>query len=196
MCFSTHVSFDNFPTWQEAPEDLKALAGNCGPLSLWMVTKALGHEFSTATIIKACRFISGEGMYGIRLALAFKELGFIVEYRSHSVHLPEDTLGKEAKEAGLTMLPPRSLQELLSAPGITVMSYEVITSGGHFTPVLKMDDRSAYLPLDYETPVQAMEIVERQRSQSHFKTISIIGMVVPPQRNETIVRRCCVSNAF
>lgn len=152
---------------------MRALEANCGPLSLWLVAKAFGRELDTPAITRACRFVPGEGMWPLRLSLAFTELGFGVEYRSHSVHLPDASLLKEVKAQGLTILPPLNLTELLARPGITVLSYDVIDGGGHFTPVLQMRDGSVYLPLDYEASVQAIEIVENQRKNADFETITV-----------------------
>lgn len=164
---------DVFPSWEQAPPELQALDANCGPLSLWMVAKALGREFDTPAIVQACRFLPGEGVWPLRLALAFKELGFDVEYRSHSLRLPDDALCEEARANSIAILPPMTLQDLLAGPGITVISYDVIAGYGHFTPVLSMQNGSAYLPLDYEASVQAIEIIESQRKKADLETITV-----------------------
>jgi hypothetical protein len=128
----------------------------------------------TPTITRACRFVPGEGVSPIRLALAFKELGFEVQYRSHALHLPDDARDEEVKASGIAILPPASLEELLAGSGITVISYDVFTDGGgHFTPVLRMENGSAYLPLDYEASVQALEIVESQLKKADLETITV-----------------------
>src|SRR5687767_4745158 len=97
MPASQHFPADLFPSWEQAPQELKDLDANCGPLSAWMVAKAFGRELDTPAITRACRFVPGEGVYPIRLALAFKELGFEVEYRSHALRLPDHALDEEAK---------------------------------------------------------------------------------------------------
>src|SRR5205085_1267443 len=101
---------------------------------MWMVTKALEREFDAKTIVRACRFVSGEGMWPVRLAMAFHELGFHVEYRSHSVQAPEAELHIEAQAKGISILPPLALGVLLDLPAITIISYKTIKGGEHFTP--------------------------------------------------------------
>jgi hypothetical protein len=137
MLDSRHISIDHFPSWKDAPEELRKLDDNCGPLSMWMVAKALGRDLDTNTIVTACHFKS-DGVWPTRLALAFQELGFKVEYRAHSVVAEEPDLHAEAKTKQLPILPPMLLSDLLKHPAITIICYDVVEGGAHFTPALPM----------------------------------------------------------
>src|SRR6184192_484495 len=98
-----------FPKLKSAPVDLYRLGGNCGPLSMWMVAKALGRDLDTETIVRVLQF-DEQGTWPLRLAIGFKQLRFKVEYRAHSVHAPEPRLKVEAKENGVAILPPVELE--------------------------------------------------------------------------------------
>ena len=139
---------------------------------MWMVAKALGRDLDSNTIIRACQCDS-YGVWPTRLALAFQELGFKVEYRAHSVVAEEPALHAEAKSKNLPILPPMLLRDLLKLPAITIITYDVVEGGPHFTPALPIANDCVYLPLDYDAPIQAIQIVERQRRKADLETITV-----------------------
>lgn len=130
-----------FPSFLDAPAYLQRLEGNCGPMSLWLVSKHLGIRVAARRLIELCRHTRENGTFTIWIAIALHRLGAHVTFSTDfdESRMPLEQVGYDhAEKLKIDIVPSLSLSDLLKIAnrGVIPIVYYFGGISGHFSPLL------------------------------------------------------------
>ena len=127
--------------YEIAPKEIKDIAGNCGPVSLWMVLEKHGIKAAPKDIIDASRYCEEFGSFAICLAVALSEFGLSVCF-----HTDEDHEVQSIERACYSLANSRiSISKAKIIGGLladieqgksVILSYMAGDGEGHFSPLI------------------------------------------------------------
>ena len=141
-----------FPGYYEAPAALFALDGNCGPMSVWLLLRYFRKRTSSERIIRFCRYTKRHGTFTIALAVALREHGLKVNFRTEEDSAPmpvERRLYRTAEKLGVVMGKALQVDELLHRirhGEIAIVCFNTDAGDGHFSPLIGVKRRHLVLP--------------------------------------------------
>lgn len=146
----------NFPRPIDAPDTLRSITANCGPISAWQVLKFFGKNVSPDELLQSCRFDPVVGVYAIGLAVALADIGLTVTFYSDpdpDPSLVEREFYSQARRLALDLRPGAGLPDLdaamasaLHERGVGIILYETEGEDAHFTPFLGLCDDEIVAP--------------------------------------------------
>lgn len=131
-----------FASPETAPDVLKKLDGNCGPITAWVVLRHFGITASASRLIKSCGYTPEYGVSTIGLAVALREHGLEVLF--HTEPDPKPTLAEKelfikALHLGIPVCNAVSLRVLLrhaSHGDVPIVLYDTRGGDAHFSPLI------------------------------------------------------------
>lgn len=125
-----------YPSAYEAPEEIRALSGPCGPLAVWMVLTRYGVEAPAEEIIKRCRYTPEEGCYTVCLAEALVSFGLRVRFHTQpdDDKQPGELISYSALERTYPAVSLATLHKLFMQGACVILFYGT-SSGAHFSPL-------------------------------------------------------------
>ena len=161
----------DFPLAREAPEQLRQLPGECGPVAAWQLLTYLGICAPVDRILSASRYSRDLGVFCIGLAVAVAEMGPRVWFFSDPDIHPSPTellLYEQATELGIEMLPGADLNTLEQTMASSrrraaaILLFEANRESAHFTPYLGLYEGEPILPNEGDT--LSADTLETRRS--------------------------------
>src|SRR5262249_53723829 len=127
---------NDFPAYWNAPSQLLALDGCCGPVTAWGILKYFRIRASSAQIIEACRYTKRHGTFTIALAVALREFGLLVSFYSYFDPNPNRTL--QFVPRGNFILPIRTRGKDMLQPSRHFFQSAAVT------PAFRTSERQGY----------------------------------------------------
>src|SRR6266545_7912998 len=141
-----------FPDYSDAPAELLAVDGHCGPLAAWTVLRHFRKRTSAAKLLKACRYTRRHGVFAIGLAVALREHGLAVTFHTDPDRSPtsqERFLYARARHLGIAIEPALSLRAALAAAArgsVPIVLFQA-DRDPHFSPLIGRRRGRLLLPL-------------------------------------------------
>ncbi len=173
-----------FPSFLLVPCRLQKLDHSCGVLAAWGVLRYFHIRTSAECLIQACRHAETNGVFSIALAVALKEQGLVVTYRSdpdpapHSVEL---RCFRRAEELGIPIGRAIELEEVLAqiTPWtIPIVLYKTDDGNAHFSPIVGYVDDYVYLPYaetDEMCKMPREELLQRWNAPGIFRQCVMVS---------------------
>ena len=169
----------DFPRYFDAPEELKAIEGSCGPIAAWQVLRYFGREVIPGQLLADCRFDAVVGVYAIGLAVALAQRELRVHFYTDTDPAPsvvEQLLYADARKLGVTMHRGVSLEVLDEAicqeDGAGIILYET-PQEAHFTPFLGLYNGELIMP--NEGDALTIEAIEMRRAAAGILRQAIVA---------------------
>jgi hypothetical protein len=159
----------------EAPVNLLRLAGNCGPISMWIVLRHFRKRPAVSRIIRECRHTSKVGCFTVGLAVALAKFGMKVSF--HSDHDPdvqplERQLYRQAGKLGVSVQPAIGLEQVvrqIKHGRAAIVSFEIEEGVGHFSPLVGIRRNRVLLPNTTEEVMDVKEFTRRWSKPGYLR---------------------------
>lgn len=165
----------------KVPEEIEALEGNCGVVSVWLVCHHFKLAVDPQALIQLCGHTTKDGTFTIALAVALHDLKLPVSFHSDvdpAIQDAELTYYERAKLKSIPLKPAQNINEIAAvvSQGKSVIAFfDTIEGVGHFSPIQAVEPLQVQFAYGNEPVLSLNEFEARRQSDGICRQTIVVG---------------------